>query len=221
MLYYDCPKGTYIPKILRRKYIMKKSKPFKIPAVGTGITAVMLASLVNKYIKNAHKASASNEVDDFDLDRAMKTSGPVGALDSGNRQITEEAEKMIIENFASVEVEENGTSYPITGSLTIGRYAFNDIAFANDGSVSRIHCRIFMDKGKYYIVDCNAKHVAKVNGQPLIKLDDLRPTQVFATELHDGDIINICDHTLTFSIPDSTDDDFIDDISTLSASATI
>lgn len=200
---------------------MRNQKAFKIPAVGTGLTAIMLAALINKYIKNAHKARSA-QLDDIDIDAAMHTTGGNDrALAPSSSQINADAQRIIIDNLATVDVLENDTTYPITGSLTIGRYEFNDIAFIKDNSVSRIHCRIFMDKGRYYLVDCNAKYPATINGKMITPLGELRPTQIYTAELHDGDEIGVCDHRLVFHTPDGCDDDIYDDLSTLSSSATI
>jgi predicted component of type VI protein secretion system len=77
---------------------------------------------------------------------------------------------------------------------TIGRASNNDMVLADPAKcLSRKHAEVRYQRGDYYLVDAGGKNPIYINNCPLGAGGTAR--------LADGDIIGICDYTLTVSLP--------------------
>ncbi len=63
----------------------------------------------------------------------------------------------------------NSGIFIVTGTSTIGRKTFNDIALLNDLHTSNQHCRIELNEGSYFLEDLDS-----TNGT-WVRLDPTRP----------------------------------------------
>jgi prepilin-type processing-associated H-X9-DG protein len=54
-----------------------------------------------------------------------------------------------------IEVQ-GGEVIPLTGPLSVGRQAGNDLALAGDAMVSRRHCRFVVEGGRWSVLDCGS-----------------------------------------------------------------
>lgn len=78
-----------------------------------------------------------------------------------------------------------GRIIALTGTLVIGRGAEADIRIADEESLSRRHCRLFVKDGNAYVEDMQSKHGTYVNGK-----------YVQSEKLRDGDKIRVGGTTL-------------------------
>lgn len=142
----------------------------KIPVVLSGL----LASLGTHYINTLMKES------------------PNRAIPKDAKEMETVASHVVSEKCPYIVPQSNpDTMYYIMGSAMIGRFPYNDISIPNDKSVSRIHCRIFMKNGIYYMVDLGAKGGTKVNGKSVPLYNSKKESDLYLCKLQSGDKITI------------------------------
>ncbi len=87
---------------------------------------------------------------------------------AGRPQLTIHAQGLAGEAFivrlADDPLVPDGEVIAIGTRLTIGRGAENQLQISNDGRVSRFHCAIGFDEGKYYVIDQGSTNGTLVNG---------------------------------------------------------
>ncbi|MBI4026465.1 MAG: FHA domain-containing protein [Verrucomicrobia bacterium] len=89
---------------------------------------------------------------------------------------------------------ENGETFPITGTCSVGRVASNQIVLARD-NVSRRHAIVHAQEGaEYSLVDLGSSNGTYLNGRRVAQ----------PTVLRDGDVIQISQFRLTFHAPHGT-----------------
>ncbi len=82
--------------------------------------------------------------------------------------------------------------FPITSvDTTIGRDAGSQVVIDNAG-VSRLHARLLVEAGRFFVVDCDSENGISVNGKTCRR-----------AELADGDVIGINKFLLRLSNPDN------------------
>jgi serine/threonine-protein kinase len=82
-----------------------------------------------------------------------------------------------------------GQRREVAGDITIGRHGSNDVALADD-AVSLVHCRVFLENGRFFVKDLGSTNGVRVNG-----------LRVPSCELHDGDEITLGTSGIRIEMP--------------------
>ncbi len=86
-------------------------------------------------------------------------------------------------------------------TITIGRSSKNQLSLKGAAGVSRVHCQVAFDEGRYFITDLGSRNGTIVNG---VEIQGAYP-------LADGDLIEISDEAMRFSQPDGIPADALAD----------
>ncbi len=171
---------------------MSNKKKGIIPPVQLALFSGIAGHLINSILGNVEHNAAVEQSRNVTVD----PNGTVVQKKRGSKG----ADMVDIDNVAEEFVEENcpyispvgnpSLRYYVTQSVNIGRYPHNDIMIP-DETVSRVHCRIYVRNGKYYLIDMGASSPAKLNGR---SVDNSKPRSIdelYDFELNDGDSIVI------------------------------
>ena len=163
-----------------------------IPPIQLALLSGIAGHLINSIIE---KVEYNSEIE-RSRSAALDPNGTVVRKRKGS----DRAELVDVDDVAETFVEENcpyiapagkdNSRYYITQSINIGRYPHNDVQ-VQDETVSRVHCRIFVKNGKYYLVDMGAATPAKLNGTPVDNSKPRSRDELYSFELSDGDRITI------------------------------
>lgn len=197
----------------------KKQNPKNIlPPIQLALFTAIAANIVNTITSNAQHNAALNEAAPVAVDPnktvsrfRKKTAGtlPQATLIPDDIDIEDVAECFVVENCPYL-VQENDPEkrFYITQSVNIGRYPHNDIQLS-DETVSRVHCRIYVSNGEYYLIDMGASTPSTVNGRSINNFRPEREQDLFGCRLRDGDRITIgrttyCFHTAGLKVQNLT-----------------
>lgn len=188
---------------------MNNRKKGIIPPVQLALFSGIAGHLINSIVE---KIEFNNEVE---VNRNA-TIDPNGTVVKKRRK-NDSAEMVDIDCVAEEFVSENcpyiapigseNNRYYLTQSVNIGRYPHNDIQI-QDETVSRVHCRIFVKNGKYYLVDMGASTPAKLNGKPVENSKPRIIDELYDFEINDGDRITIGRSEYIFRRTESRDTKF-------------
>lgn len=191
----------------------KKNNPKNIlPPIQLALVTAIAANMINTIASNAQHNAALNEAEPAVVDpnktigrfrKKAASQNTTGMLNPA----TIVPDDIDIENAAESFVEENcpylvsesapENRYYITQSINIGRYPHNDIQLS-DETVSRVHCRIYVSNGEYYLIDMGASTPATLNGKAVTNYRPEREQDLFRYQLDDGDKITIGRQTFYF-----------------------
>lgn len=91
----------------------------------------------------------------------------------------------------------SGTVVPLESTpFTIGRGRDNSLQIRVDPALSRVHCRLELRGGDWFVVDCGSSRGTRVNGEPIAE-----------RRLEDGDYITIGDTGFEFGVVSSDETD--------------
>jgi len=122
------------------------------------------------------------------------------------------AQSFIEQNCPYLEMVGTGARYYITQSVNIGRFEHNDIHLTGvDKGVSRLHCRIFIRDGNYYVIDLGAKMKATVDGRPVDNFTPTSAEEFYNYQLKDGSVLTVGTYEFLFSMnqPEGEEEDDI------------
>jgi len=176
----------------------KKKNEKPVPSFDVALAAFVASCVANKVIARTKKEEPQNKAKEFNAFSPEPEDAPF-----------EQAQSFIAENCPYLQPENNDQmKYYITQSLNIGRYPHNDIQITRP-DVSRMHCRIFIKEGRYYVVDLGASKKATLNG---VAVDNAHPTspdlhEFFDHELTEGSVLTVGSYKFTFH-KNPTEDDF-------------
>lgn len=185
---------------------MGNKKKGIIPPVQLALFSGIAGHLINSIIE---KVDFNNEVDQ----RRNATIDPNGTVVQKKRgksdadivDVVHVTEDFVTENCPYIVSADNENNrYYITQSLNIGRYPHNDYQIS-DNTVSRVHCRIFIRNGRYYLVDMGASSPARLNGTPVENSKPSSIEELYDFELTDGDRILVGRTELIFRRPEAAD----------------
>lgn len=113
------------------------------------------------------------------------------AIPAGIDGIENAAETFVENNCPYIAAEDDlNNRFYLTQSVNIGRYPHNDIQIL-DEAVSRIHCRIYVSNGTYYLINMGASTPLKLNERDVDNYKPESEDELFRFKLHDGDRITI------------------------------
>lgn len=196
----------------------KKNGPKNIlPPIQLALVTAIAANMINTIAENAQYNAALKETEPavVDPNKTVSRFHKKAAVQNTRGTLTsatlipdetdiEDAAESFIEKNCPYLVSDNNPDrrFYITQSINIGRYPHNDIQLS-DETVSRVHCRIYVSNGEYYLIDMGAATPSTLNGKTVNNFRPEREQDLFRYKLEDGDRITIGRLTYYFHMPPS------------------
>lgn len=192
----------------------------------SGTDSAFLEALVNSIPaaegKAVPRAIDPDRLEDILEGRALDAS--VRYVRSSARRSADIVEGFIKGNCPYFTIESDpGARYYVTHNITIGRLPHNDLQLTSS-SVSRLHCRIFIEKGVYYCVDMTPEdrdNKAILDGNQVRNGHPANADELYAHALSDGSELIIGSETLVFHCRRPADSSYERVITDCHASMTI
>ncbi len=160
-------------------------------ALFTGMAGLLINTIIEAADHNRQVESSRNMTlaPDQTVFRGRKNRGKDKTVEP--ERVDEAARQYVVDRYPYLVSEANeNCRYYLTQSVNIGRYPHNDIR-VDDETVSRVHCRIFLENDSCYLIDMGATTPAKINGKSVESISKLASGDVYRARLRDGDVITI------------------------------